>query len=94
MPERLSTGGQYLVPRSLVPPDLLAGAPARVVVRVAPGTDPEIPVQMPAGVPIYLTYITAQPTDGQIAWTKDVYGWDKPGAQIASSYVSPVAAAR
>jgi L,D-transpeptidase YcbB len=61
---------------------------------VAPGTDPEIPVQMPAGVPIYLTYITAQPTDGQIAWTKDVYGWDKPGAQIASSYVSPVAAAR
>ena len=61
---------------------------------VAPGTDPEIPVQMPAGVPIYLTYITAQPSNGQIAWTKDVYGWDKPGAQIASSYVSPVAAAR
>ena len=61
---------------------------------VAPGTVPEIPVQMPAGVPIYLTYITAQPSNGQIAWTKDVYGWDKPGAQIASSYVSPVAAAR
>ena len=61
---------------------------------VAPGTDPEIPVQMPAGVPIYLTYITAQPSNGQIAWTKDVYGWDKPGAQIASTYVSPVAAAR
>ena len=61
---------------------------------VAPGTDPEIPVQMPAGVPIYLTYITAQPTNGQIAWTKDVYGWDKPGAQVASTYVSPVAAAR
>ena len=61
---------------------------------VAPGTDPEIPVQMPRGVPIYLTYITAQPNAGQIAWAKDVYGWDKPGAQIASSYVSPVAAAR
>jgi murein L,D-transpeptidase YcbB/YkuD len=61
---------------------------------VAPGTDPEIPVQMPQGVPIYLTYITAQPANGQIAWAKDVYGWDKPGAQIASSYVSPVAAAR
>lgn len=61
---------------------------------VAPGTDPEIPVQMPRGVPIYLTYITAQPTNGQVAYIKDVYGWDKPGAQIASSYVSPVAAAR
>ena len=62
---------------------------------VAPGTDPEIPVQMPAGVPIFLTYITAQPSaGGQITWARDVYGWDKPGAQIASTYVSPVAAAR
>ena len=61
---------------------------------VAPGTEPEMPVQMPQGVPIYLTYITAQPANGQIAWVKDVYGWDKPGAQIASTYVSPVAAAR
>lgn len=61
---------------------------------VAPGADPEIPMQMPRGVPIYLTYITAQPANGQIAYLKDVYGWDKPGAQIASSYVSPVAAAR
>lgn len=62
---------------------------------VPPGTEPEIPVQMPRGVPIYLTYITAQPSpDGQIAYLKDPYGWDKPGAQIASSYVSPVAAAR
>jgi murein L,D-transpeptidase YcbB/YkuD len=62
---------------------------------VAPGADPEIPVQMPRGVPIFLTYITAQPSpDGQITWSRDVYGWDKPGAQIASTYVSPVAAAR
>ena len=61
---------------------------------VAPGTDPEIPVQMPQGVPIYLTYITAQPANGQVTYVKDVYGWDKPGAQIASTYVSPVAAAR
>ena len=61
---------------------------------VAPGTDPEIPVQMPQGVPIYLTYITAQPANGQITYVKDVYGWDRPGAQVASTYVSPVAAAR
>ena len=50
---------------------------------------------MPRGVPIILTYITAQPSpDGQLTWVKDVYGWDQPGAQIASTYVSPVAAAR
>jgi len=62
---------------------------------VPPGTEAEIPVQMPQGVPIYLTYITAQPSAaGQIAYLKDPYGWDRPGAQIASSYVSPVAAAR
>ena len=61
---------------------------------VSPGTEPEMPVQMPQGVPIYLTYITAQPENGQIAYAKDVYGWDKPGAQVASSYVSPVAASR
>ncbi len=61
---------------------------------VPPGTDPEIPVQMPSGVPIFLTYITAQPSGGQLTFLKDVYGWDRPGAQIASSYVSPVSAAR
>jgi putative ABC transport system permease protein len=41
MPERLSTGGQYLVPRDLVPADLLADAPAHVVVRVAAGAEPD-----------------------------------------------------
>lgn len=62
---------------------------------VAPGSEAEIPVQMPQGVPIILTYITAQPSPGgQITWARDVYGWDRPGAQIASTYVSPVAAAR
>lgn len=61
---------------------------------VAPGTDPEMPVQMPQGVPIFLTYITAQPSGGQLTFVKDVYGWDKPGARVASTYVSPVAAAR
>jgi len=55
-----------------------------------PGTTPEIQVQLPRGVPIYITYLTAQPTGtGQIAWVKDEYGWDKPGAQVASTYISP-----
>jgi len=58
---------------------------------VSPGTEPEMPVQMPRGVPIYLTYLTAHPTEsGQLAFVKDVYGWDRPGAQVASTYISPV----
>ena len=52
----------------------------------APGTDAEIQVQLPRGVPVYLTYITAQVRDGKIAYLPDVYGWDKtPPAQIASN---------
>jgi murein L,D-transpeptidase YcbB/YkuD len=59
-----------------------------------PGTTPEIQVQLPRGVPIYITYLTAQPTSGgQIAWVKDEYGWDQPGAQVASTYISPAARA-
>lgn len=59
-----------------------------------PGTTPEIQVQLPRGVPIYITYLTAQPTGGgQIAWVKDEYGWDQPGAQVASTYISPAARA-
>jgi len=57
---------------------------------VPPGTEPEIQVQLPRGVPIYLTYITAQPQNGQLTFLKDIYGWDKPGAHFASTYVSPV----
>ena len=53
---------------------------------VAPGADPEIRVQMPQGVPIVLTYLTAQVRDGKLTYLPDFYGWDKAGAQqIASS---------
>jgi murein L,D-transpeptidase YcbB/YkuD len=49
-----------------------------------PGTDAEIQVQLPRGVPIYLTYTTAQVRDGKIAYIKDFYGWDKaPPLQYA-----------
>jgi murein L,D-transpeptidase YcbB/YkuD len=27
-------------------------------------------------VPIYVTYLTAIPQDGQLTFIKDVYGWD------------------
>ncbi len=36
---------------------------------------------MAQGVPVYTTYLTAQVTNGQLAFVKDIYGWDPaPGA--------------
>lgn len=54
-----------------------------------PAKDPEIRVKLPQGVPVYLTYLTAQPTPTGIAYLPDIYGWDVPGAQVAA--VSPPA---
>jgi murein L,D-transpeptidase YcbB/YkuD len=49
-----------------------------------PSADPEIRVQLPQGVPVYLTYLTAKPTPTGIAYLPDIYGWDVPGAQVAA----------
>src|SRR5579884_3327516 len=48
---------------------------------VAPGTDPEIRVQLPHGVPIILTYLTAQVQDGKVTYLPDIYGWDGSAAK-------------
>ena len=42
--------------------------------------------QMPAGVPVYTTYMTAQVTNGQLSFVNDIYGWDPAGSekQVAS----------
>ena len=53
---------------------------------VAPGTGIEEHVQLPKGVPVYVTYLTAQPHIGEQALVRDVYGWD------AQSTVSTAAA--
>ncbi|HEX6219427.1 MAG TPA: L,D-transpeptidase family protein [Sphingomicrobium sp.] len=45
---------------------------------VAPSDGREVRVQLPAGVPVYLTYLTAQPTETGITYLKDVYDWDHP----------------
>jgi murein L,D-transpeptidase YcbB/YkuD len=51
----------------------------------APGDSPETQVRLPTGVPVYLTYITAQVNNGQIAYLDDPYGWDRGEAtQVAS----------
>jgi murein L,D-transpeptidase YcbB/YkuD len=36
---------------------------------------------MPQGVPIILTYLTAQAKDGKLTYLTDIYGWDKPRTQ-------------
>ena len=52
---------------------------------VAPSTEAEIDVQMPKGVPIVLTYLTAQARDGKVTYLTDIYGWDKPQTQKIAS---------
>jgi murein L,D-transpeptidase YcbB/YkuD len=52
---------------------------------VAPSKDPEIRVQIPQGVPVYLTYLTAQPTSSGVTYLADVYGWDQPSNQLVAS---------
>jgi len=52
----------------------------------APGTDAEIQVQLPRGVPVYLTYTTAQVQAGKIAYFADPYRLDPSvrSAKVAS----------
>jgi murein L,D-transpeptidase YcbB/YkuD len=52
---------------------------------VSPGTEAELQVQVPKGLPIYLTYITAQIEDGKISYLPDLYGWDQSPPQFASN---------
>ncbi|QNM83146.1 L,D-transpeptidase family protein [Sphingomonas sabuli] len=44
----------------------------------------EYPEQMARGVPVFVTYITAQPDNGKLTFLKDVYGWDPAGGARAS----------
>ena len=53
---------------------------------VAPGSDPELEVQLPQPTPIFLTYITAQVTDGKLTYLPDLYGWDSNPPHFASAY--------
>ncbi|MBA2467564.1 MAG: L,D-transpeptidase family protein [Sphingomonas sp.] len=44
---------------------------------------------LPQAVPIYLTYLTAQPTTEGLSYLADVYGWDQPaGQRVASNEVA------
>ena len=43
---------------------------------VAPTAGAEQHVSLPQGVPVYVTYLTAQPHIGEQALVRDIYGWD------------------
>ena len=53
---------------------------------VAPSAAAEQHVSLPQGIPVFVTYLTAQPHIGEAALVRDVYGWD------ARSTVSTAAA--
>ena len=65
-----------------------AGRFARWLLRrepVKPKDGAEVFEQMAEGVPIYTTYLTAQPVGGQLTFVDDIYGWDPaPATQVAA----------
>ncbi|QIL02309.1 L,D-transpeptidase family protein [Sphingomonas sinipercae] len=53
---------------------------------VKPSNGAEQFEQLPRGVPVFTTYLTAQPENGQLTFVKDIYGWDpQPGSQVATN---------
>ena len=50
-------------------------------------TAPDLPeqhVKLPQSVPVYLTYLTAQPQGGKLTYLTDFYGLDKVSTKVAS----------
>ena len=45
---------------------------------------PEQHVKLPQSVPVYLTYLTAQPQGGKLTYVADIYGLDKASTKVAS----------
>lgn len=57
--------------------------------REATGSQaPEEHIALPRAVPVYVTYLTAQPVDGRLAMLPDIYGRDRTGggAVVAAAY--------
>lgn len=46
----------------------------------ASSSEPEQHLQLPRGVPVYVTYLTMVPGETGMLTFKDRYGWDRPGA--------------
>ena len=59
-----------------------------------PSDAPEQSVQLDHGVPVYITYLTANVADGQLAFADDVYRLDAAPAALAAAEPAPAPAAR
>jgi hypothetical protein len=46
-------------------------------------------VQLPQSIPVYITYLTAQPTGQSVQWAQDVYSLDPAGAPAQSPFAAP-----
>ena len=64
----------------------MMGRPAR-----PEDTSAELTVPFPQGVPVYVTYLTALPDTGKIAYGKDVYGWDAQSTSTAQTAMQAAA---
>ena len=49
------------------------------------GDEPEQHVQLDKGVPVFITYLTANVADGHLSFADDVYGLDPPPASVVSA---------
>jgi murein L,D-transpeptidase YcbB/YkuD len=58
---------------------------------VAPSAQAEQHVALPKGVPVYVTYLTAQPQLGELALARDVYGRDANAATRTAAAIQAVA---
>ena len=57
-------------------------------------TEPDQQFSLPKGMPVYVTYLTAQPSGGKVTFLNDVYGWDRSTSQVAGfSPAAPASAA-
>jgi L,D-transpeptidase YcbB len=52
---------------------------------VAPNGDPEQHVKLEQGVPIYVTYMTANVENGELVYAEDVYGLDTPSSPATTA---------
>jgi len=59
---------------------------------VAATAEAEQHISLPQGIPVFVTYLTAQPHIGEQALVRDVYGWDpRPAATTAAAVKSAAA---
>jgi murein L,D-transpeptidase YcbB/YkuD len=60
---------------------------------VGDGATAEQHVSLPQGIPVFVTYLTAQPHIGEVALVRDVYGWDpRPSATSTAAAAQSTAA--